>query len=61
MKFSKKWLYIGSIFIYVKNMLSLYENPNVRIHIYQTNQFRFKKKSGRLFVEIAGCILTKVH
>jgi hypothetical protein len=42
-------------------MLSLYENPNVRIHIYQTNQFRFKKKSGRLFVEIAGCILTKVH
>jgi hypothetical protein len=32
-------------------MLSLYENPNVIIHIYQTNQFRFKEKSGRLFVE----------
>jgi hypothetical protein len=32
-------------------MLCLDENLNVRIHIYQTNRFRFKEKSGRLFVE----------
>ena len=37
--------------IYVKNMLCLEENLNVRIHIYQTNRFRFKEKSGLLFVE----------